>query len=500
MIVKIECRKTIILADVSIQYCHCNTLIHIIKQVSLMNHDSNASFVNEEQKKHFHYMTETPVSRLILSLAIPTIISMLVTNLYNTADTWFVSSLGTSASGAVSIVFSLMAIYQSIGFMFVHGAGSNISRKLGAGDIDIVKTYSSSSFFYSILVSSLISILGLVFMDPLLHLLGSTSTILPFARQYVFWILISGPFLSVSCVLNNILRYEGHANFAMIGLTTGGILNIIGDPLFMFLLGMGVSGAGISTAISQFISFLILLSMYRKKEIVSSFHISAVSTRSILIFSIISCGFPSLLRQSLNSISTVILNHQAAFYGDAAIAAMGIVTKMIMFLVSLAIGICQGMQPVVSFNYGAALYERVRKGFRFTFIFGSLLLFVFSILSFIFAPELIAWFRDDAEVIQIGTTALRLQCISCLFMSYSISAGMLFQSTGVSGTATFLSALRAGILYIPLILILPGFLGILGIELAQPVADIFAILISIPITEKFLKELHQRAVATLPQQ
>ena len=434
-------------------------------------------------------MTETPVPRLILSLAVPTIISMMVTNLYNTADTWFVSRLGTSAAGAVSIVFSLMAIYQAIGFMFGHGAGSNISRKLGAKHFDEAKKFASTSFFLSIAVSAAVSAAGLVFMNPLLCALGSTKTILPYARQYVFWILLSGPFLSVSCVLNNILRYEGHAAYAMVGLTTGGILNLAGDPILMFGFGLGVSGAGLSTALSQVVSFLILLFMFRRDDVVSEFHVRNISRSGVLVGSIIATGMPSLVRQSLNSLTTIVLNHQAAVYGDAAIAAMGIVAKVTAFLASIAIGIGQGYQPVASFNYGAGRYGRVRKGFRFTSSSGTALVGGFALLCAVFSPEIIRWFRDDPEVVAIGAAALRWQSLSGLFMSYSITAGMLFQSTGVSGQATFLSALRAGILFLPLILILPAVFGLTGIETAQPAADILSTLISIPITEAFLAGL-----------
>ena len=431
------------------------------------------------ESAQYKKMTETPVSGLILSLAFPTIISMMVTNLYNTADTWFVSRIGTSASGAVSIVFSLMAVYQAIGFMFGHGAGSNISRKLGARQDQEAKVFASTSFFLSIAVST----------DPLLRFLGSTETILPYARQYVFWILISGPFLSVSCVLNNILRYEGHASYAMVGLMTGGLLNIAGDPVFMFLVGLGVSGAGLSTALSQVVSFLILLSMFRRRDVVSEFHISKVSRNGLIIGSIIATGMPSLVRQTLNSLTTIILNHQAAPYGDAAIAAMGIVAKVTMFIAAIAIGIGQGFQTVSSFNFGAGKYDRVRQGFRFSFLMGTVILSVVAVFCAIFAGSIISWFRSDPDVVAIGSVALRWESVSCLFMSYSIVAGMLFQSTGTSGRATFLSALRAGILFIPLILILPHFLGITGIEIAQPIADVLSAIISIPITESFLRHM-----------
>jgi len=440
-------------------------------------------------QQQYKKMTETPVDKLIISLAIPTIVSMMVTGIYNTADTWFVSRIGTSASGAVSIVMSLMAIFQAIGFMHGHGAGSSISRKLGAGEPRDAITYASTSFYLCFLVSGIVAVLGLIFMDPLLRLLGSTDTILPYARQYVFWILLSGPFLSVSCVLNNILRYEGHAVYAMAGLMTGGLLNMAGDPIFMFGLHMGVSGAGLSTAISQLISFFILLFMYRKKDVVSRFRIRSVSHSPAVVFGILSVGFPSLMRQGMNSLSTILLNHQAAAYGDAAIAAMGITGKVIMLMASLAVGIGQGLQPVASYNYGAQKYSRVKKGFRFTYLSGCAVLSVLAVLCIIFAPQVIAWFRDDPEVIRIGTTALRLQAVCCFFMSYSIAAGMLFQSTGIAGRATFLSALRSGLLFIPFILILPHFWGLTGIEAAQPLADLISTLISIPITVNFLHSL-----------
>lgn len=437
----------------------------------------------------FRKMTETPISGLILSLAAPTIASMMVTNLYNTADTWFVSREGTSASGAVSVVFSLMAIYQAFGFMFGHGAGSNISRKLGEKREDLVKTYASTSLFLSLACGAAVSVLGLLFMNPLLRLLGSTETILPYARQYVFWVLLAGPLLSGSCVLNNILRYEGQAFYAMIGLMTGGILNMIGDPILMFGCKLGVSGAGISTAVSQLISFGILLEMFRGDKTISTFRLSCFTGDVKVVKDIISAGLPSLIRQGLGSFTSILLNHQAALYGDAAIAAMGIVGKVSFFISAVAIGIGQGFQPVSAFNYGARKYRRVTQAFRFTVISGTLLLGVMAAVCIAVPAPIVSWFRNDPEVVEVGAAALRYQAISCLFLSYSIAAGMLFQSIGVSGRASFLAALRAGVCFLPLILILPQLFGIVGIELAQPCADIISTVISVAVTEVYLARL-----------
>ena len=326
-------------------------------------------------------------------------------------------------------------------------------------------------------------------MNPLLRLLGSTETILPYARQYVFWVLLAGPLLSGSCVLNNILRYEGQAFYAMIGLMTGGILNMIGDPILMFGCKLGASGAGISTAVSQLISFGILLGMFGGDKTISTFHPGYFARDTRVIKEIVSAGFPSLIRQGLGSFTSILLNHQAALYGDAAIAAMGIVGKVSFFISAVAIGIGQGFQPVSAFNFGARKYRRVAKAFRFTVNSGTLLLGIMAAVCIAVPAPIVSWFRKDPKVVEIGAAALRYQAMSCLFLSYSIAAGMLFQSIGVSGRASFLAALRAGVCFLPLILLLPRVFGIVGIELAQPCADIVSTVISVAVTEVYLAKL-----------
>ena len=437
-------------------------------------------------------MTQTPIGKLIGTLAIPTIISMLVTNIYNTADTYFVSRLGTSASGAVGIVFAFMTFYQAIGFMCGHGAGSFVARFLGAKSPDKAKMFAASTFFLSSLLGTLLSLAFYLNLNRVLYFLGSTKTILPYARQYAVWILIAGPFLSASCTLNNLLRYEGRAMYAMIGLTTGGILNMIGDPILMFGFGMGVSGAGLSTCLSQIISFLILLSMFCIHITVTDVSPRRISTELSTYWEIMKVGSPSLLRQGLNAASTILLNQQAKVYGDPAIAAMSIVGRMSFFIGACAIGTGQGMQPVISFNYGARKYKRVRESFHFTVKMAAALLSVFAFVCMIFARPIITWFRDDPEVIEIGTVALRWACVSALFQPLSVPINMMFQSIGKSGRALFLSALRTGLCFIPLIEVLPLYLGLTGIEIAQPVSDITAALISVPFAVSFLRQLKAR--------
>lgn len=443
----------------------------------------------ERHDAQYIKMTETPVSKLILMLGIPTTISMLVTSIYNMADTFFVGQIGTSASGAVGVVFGLMAIIQAFGFMLGHGAGSIISRRLGAKDIESASRIASTSFFCAILAGIGITVFGLIFIEPLMRLLGSTDTILPYAKAYATYILLAAPFMTSSCVLNNILRYEGQAAFAMVGLTTGGILNIFGDWFLMNKLGFGVEGAGIATAISQTISFCILLFMVLSGKTQSRFSPKWITRDFADVVLICKTGLPSLMRQGLSSIATMVLNGQAGLYGDAAVAAMAIVNRICFFVFSVGLGLGQGFQPVAAFNYGAKKYGRVRKGFFFTLGASELVLGGIAIIGMFMPEQLVTIFRDDPQVIEIGTIALTAQLISLFFQPLSVCSNMMFQSVGRNGVATFLSMLRSGLYFIPLVLILSKAFGLFGIEIAQTVADVLAFFTALPFALSFLKQL-----------
>lgn len=434
-------------------------------------------------------MTETPVAKLIISLGIPTTISMLITNIYNMADSYFVSHVSLSAGGATSVVFGIMSILQAFGFMFGHGAGSNISRMLGSRQVEKASKYASTGFFWSLIVGFLITVSGLIFLEPLMLLLGSTETILPYAIDYGRWILIAAPAMTASCVLNNILRYEGMAALAMIGLTTGGILNMAFDPLFIFTFDMGISGAGLATALSQYISFSILLSMFLRKKTQSRLSIRSFSRDLKTIGNIVATGLPSFARQGLNSVSTMVLNTQAKAFGDAAIAAMGYVGRTSSLIFSVGLGIGQGFQPVSGFNYGAKKYSRVKKGTIFTLVFGLTFIGVISAVCFAFAPQIISLFRKENEIISIGSEALRIMCVFLLFLPFSVVGTMLFQSIGKSVPALILSCLQSGAIFIPLCSILPHFIGIVGIEIAQPLSYFASAMIAFPCTLIFLKRL-----------
>ena len=448
-------------------------------------HNSSEANAN----KQFIKMTQTPVNRLIASLAIPTVISMLITTVYNITDTYFVSKINISASGATGIVFSLMAILQAFGFMFGHGSGSCISRHLGAKEIDKARKYSSTGFFLAAVSGIIIMLFGLIFLTPFMKLLGSTSTILPYAKTYGAFILIAGPAMTTGCVMNNILRYEGMASLAMLGLTAGGVLNIVLDPLLIFYFDMGISGAGLATAISQYVSMGILLIMFLSGKTQSKISVKYISLKFGLIKEIIFTGVPSLARQGLNSISNMVLNLQAAVYGDACIAAMSIVAKCANLLFSVCVGIGQGFQPVSAFNYGAKKYIRVKSGMKFTLIFSTAVMVVLSSICFALSPQIIAIFREEIEVIETGSFALRMMCIALLFLPTIMLANMTFQSIGKSGRAFFLACTQNGLSFIPLISILPKFMGITGIELAQPLSYVLATAIALPFLITFSKSL-----------
>ena len=437
----------------------------------------------------FRRMTETPIPQLVLSLAAPTILSMLITSIYNLADTFFVGQISTSASGAVGVVSSLMAIIQALGFMLGHGAGTIISRSLGSRDTTAATRFASTSFFTALVFGVVLAVAGLGTLPHFMMLLGSTETILPHACAYARPILIAAPLMISSLVMNNILRYEGKASFAMIGLVTGGVLNIALDPLFMFVFGLGTAGAGIATALSQSISFCILLSMFLRGKTVSQFRLSAVTREARDFGRILLGGAPSFGRQGLNSIGGMLLNLAARSYGDAAVAGMSIVSRIFMFIISVAIGVGQGLQPVASFNYGARKYRRVRQAAIFTIEAAFCMLVVLVGLCWVNGDALVRLFRDDPAVTAVALPAFHYQCLAMLLQPIIVVANMTFQSVGASGRATFLACCRQGVFFIPLILILPRTHGLFGVEICQPIADVLTFLVSLPFLIAFLQQL-----------
>lgn len=435
----------------------------------------------------FDKMTKTPVSRLIIKLSIPAIISMMVTNVYNLVDTAFVGQLGNSASGAVGIVFGFMAVLQAIGFMFGNGSGSIISRLLGAKNTEQASKIASTGFFFTLLFGAVVAIISAFVLKPLVMLLGSTETISPYAQTYISYILAAAPFITASFTMNNLLRYEGKATLGMIGLIVGAVLNIAGDPILMFGLNMGIAGAGLSTCISQIIGFFVLLSMFLLHKTQCRLSVKLIAPK--FLPEIIGTGLPSLLRQGLNSLSTVVLNNCAAVYGDAAVAAMSIVSRVIFFTFSFALGVGQGFQPVCGFNYGAKKYDRLKTAFYFSVMLAEIIVIVMSVGLILFPGEIVRIFRDDNTVMEIGSRALVLQGIAQLFLPFCMITEMALQSVGKKLGASVLSTLRNGLFFIPLLLILSNVRGLSGIQEAQPLAVTLAVIPSAILAVRFFREL-----------
>ena len=441
----------------------------------------------DEMELKYKRMTEPPVSKLICRLAVPCIISMLVTAFYNMADTYFVGMLkSNAATGAVGVVFSMMAIIQAVGFFFGQGSGNYISRELGKKNYQEASNMAATGFYAALASGLLICIIGQIFLEPLAYLLGSTPTILPYTEAYLRVILLGAPWMTASLVLNNQLRFQGSASYAMVGIVSGAILNIALDPLLIFVFDLGVAGAGWATIISQFVSFCLLLHGCSKGSNIK-IHVRKVKVKWHYFDIIIRGGLPSLARQSLASVATICLNHAAQPYGDAAIAAMGVVQRITMFGFSTMLGFGQGFQPVCGFNYGAGLYSRVKAGFWFCVKISFVFLAAVGILGYVFAPNLVALFRDDPAVIEFGTRALRFQCITLWVQSWVVMSNMMMQSIGRTVPATFLAVARQGLFFIPIILILPLFLDALGIQVAQSAADLLTFFCAIPIQLKVLK-------------
>lgn len=457
-------------------------------------------------------MTSAPVGGLILKNAIPTIITMMVTAIYNTADTYFVSQLGTSASGAVGIIFSLMAMIQAGGFMIGMGSGSITSRALGAQNFEKANKFCSSAIFFVFTLGLLFSIVGTIFNRQIVTSLGATPTILPYAMDYARYIIFAAPFMMTAFAMNNQLRFQGKAAFSMVGMVSGGLLNMVLDPLFIFVFDFGISGAAIATLISQMTSFSILLSMFIRKKSTAELSIRYVSRKIKTYTDIITTGLPSFFRQGMASFSGVIMNISAAKYGalmagfagmtaaqtaDAAVAGMSINTRIFMLLLSVAIGSGQGFQPVCGMNLGAKKYDRVKAATHFLIRVTTILMALFGLVVFIFAPEIARAFRDDAAVISVASVAMRFQACVLPFHSLIFGTNMLLQVAGVKKSATFLSSMRQGIIFVPMILILPyivrlfGAHPLLGVQMTPTISDLFSALIALPFMIRFFRRLEK---------
>ncbi len=450
--------------------------------------------MQNSDKKHdsrYRMMTETPVKKLICRLAVPTIISMLVTGFYNSADTFFVGKISTEATAAVGIVFSVMAVIQAMGFFCGHGSGNYIARMLGSGDVKEANEAASTGFAMALILGVVTAVTGIIFSGQIAHALAGnvSAQTIEDSRSYMRIILLGAPLMMGQFVINNQLRFQGNAMYAMIGLMAGAVMNVGLDPLLIFVFGMGVNGAAWATVGGQTMSFIVLLIGLMKGDNIR-LSIKNVRLNAHYIIEIVNGGCPSLFRQGLAAISTILLNKAAGdLGGDAAIAGMSVATRVLMMVSSALIGFGQGFQPMCSFNFGAGLGKRVKEGYFFCVKYGTAFLLIVASGCFIFAPQIITAFRNDPEVVTVGSAALRFQACTLPLMGFTVMTNMMLQSMGKGLKASITSSARNGIFFIPFILVLPVLLGITGVEITQACADVCSLLLAVPFAAGELKSL-----------
>lgn len=433
-------------------------------------------------------MVGTSVPKLLISMSIPMVASQLITVIYNTADTWFVSQLGTSASAAVGVVFSIMAIIQAFGFGISMGTGSLVSVKLGEKKDEEAGIYAVSGLLASVLLGVLVGTVGLIFTTPLMRILGSTDTMLPYAVSYAKYVFAGAPIMCASFALSSVIRSEGQAVLAMVCMCSGGLVNMLLDPVFIFLLKMDTGGAALATVLSQTFSFLLLLSIFIRGRSIIRLRRKSIAKSGEVYLKIVTTGIPTICRQSFGSIASALLNRRAVIYGDAAVAAITIATKVYILVRNVILGVGQGLMPIAGYNFGAGYKKRTGKAFWWACLFGTAVCVTASVLTFTFRSQIMEWFRDDPEVIEIGVQALKYFCMAMPLMAYSTYVNQLYQCLGFKVRATFLASCRQGIFFIPVLYISTSLLGITGIEITQSVADVLTCLISVPFQIWFFKK------------
>lgn len=449
--------------------------------------------IRKRDEKHI-MMTQMPVVKLVMRLAVPTTVSMVISAVYNLTDAYFVGKLSTEATAGIGISFAYMIFVQAIGFFFGHGSGNFISRASGAKKYNEAERMAAVGFFSTLIIGIITAVIGLIYIDELSSMLGATPQIKPYSNDYMRYIIIATPFMMSSLVMNNQLRLQGNAKFAMIGLAFGSVLNIVLDPIFIFVLDTGITGASVSTCISQILSWMLLLWGTRKN---GNIHIRIRNFKPTLrrYKEVIKGGLPSLCRQVFNCSASICLNHAAVLYAGeqnaaSTVGAFAVVSRVMMFAFSLILGVAQGFQPVCGFNYGAKLYKRVLESYLFTIKIATLILIILSVTGYIFASQIVGVFRgEDAMLIEVGARVMRWQCYAYPLIGISTVTGMLFQNIGDTFKASLISICRQGLFFVPLVWILPHFLGLKGVEMTQALSDILTFCLCLPFTVSIIKSL-----------
>jgi len=443
-------------------------------------------------------MLATPIPRLVIKMAVPTVIAMLITSIYNLADAYFVSGLGTSATAAVGVNTAIDQTIMMAGSFLAIGANSYIARLLGAKQADKASRTLSTSFFTAFFLGILALVLGLIFVEPLVVLLGATDTAKPYAVQYADYLLLAAPFMASSFVLNQCLRSEGSPVLSMIGMVTGAVLNIVLDPIFIYSLELGVAGAAMATAISKLVSFAILIYPYIKRKSVLHMSVRLITFSKDIVREICLMGLPSLLRMGLTVVSGILMNNLAGDYSDSALAAISVVSRIMAIPAFATLGLGQGFMPVAGYNWGAKKYDRVKGAFRFASLFSLTSIAVVSALMIVFSTQIIAVFTEnDMDLIDVGRFCLISQCIVMPLNAWVIMVNMLYSALGRPVGATILGISRQGICFIPMFFILPAIFGLNGLASTQAAADLMSVLVAIPFAVSAVKLVDRTAKSEL---
>ena len=444
------------------------------------------------QSKKMELLGSTSIPKALLAMGIPTMIGMLVNAFYNLVDAYFVGGLGESQMGAISVVYPLGQIVVGLGLLFGNGAASYISRLLGRGDKENADKVASTALYSSVSVGAVIIIISMVFLHPILKLLGATDSILPYAATYAGIYIVSCIFNVFNVTMNNIVTSEGAAKTTMCALLTGAVLNIALDPLFIYVFDLGVTGAAIATAISQVVSTCVYLTYIFRKKRVFHFRVKDCTYTKETMSEIFKIGIPTLVFQILTSVSISLINNAAGDYGDSAIAGMGVVTRLISMGSLSVFGFIKGFQPIAGYSYGAKKFDRLREAIKTSILWSTAFCVIFGVILALFPAAIVSQFtKGDAEMIRIGATSLRANGISIMFFGFYTVYSSLFLALGKGREGFILGACRQGICFIPVILLLPIVWGLNGILYAQPIADVLSAAITVFMAIPLHKKLNE---------
>lgn len=448
----------------------------------------------DKTEKRRNMMLNTPIPKLIPSMAIPTIIAMLVTAVYNLADTFFVSSLGTGATAAVGVNAGIDQFISMAGSFLAFGGNSYLARLLGKKDMDRAEKVLNTVFFSALGIGALVAIFGLLFCEPLVLLLGANEDCLAYSMDYASWILLAAPFMASSFVLNQSIRSEGSATYSMVGMAFGAILNIVLDPLFIFVFDKGVEGAAQATAISKLVSFIILIFPYLRKRCMLKITPKQICFAKDIVYEVTTVGSASMLRTGCALLASVVTNNIAGDFSTSALAAISVTNRVMMFPFNIILGFGMGYQPVAGFNWGAKRYDRVWESTWFSFITAIVGSIVIGLLVGIFAEPCIRLFNaaEDEQMLEIGILCLRSQCIVLSGHAVGMIANMLFAACGKGFSAMITGISRQGFCFLPVVFLMSYIWGVEGLALSQAVADVLSMLVAAVLVWKLLKEINEK--------